>query len=196
MKRLQFFFSLFVLFSLGASAQKITTLSPSVEEQSQRDVNITKVELTSDYTIISFVYDYARTTRRLEDLIFGKGSNDQFIEVDPNCRLYEPRNASRKFRFVKAEGIPIAPQTRTVYPGDVVKFKVYFERLTPGIEVFDLYEGQDAGTKRFWNYYGVQIRNPKRVNRPKPPIEEKKEEGGELPCHPPSIPGFHRKSIS
>lgn len=178
MKRLQYLSS-FILLLLSSSifAQKITTLSPSVEEQSQLDVNITKVELTNDYTIISFIYENNRRGSRLEDLFFGGGRNSsQHIEVDPNCRLYEPRNASRKFRFIKAEGIPVAPQTLEVSPGDVVKFKVYFERLTPGIEVFDMYEGKDVGSKVYWNYYGVHIRNPKRTTKPKPPVEDKKEE--------------------
>ncbi|MEZ4902463.1 MAG: OmpA family protein [Spirosomataceae bacterium] len=178
MKRLQYFLGvLLLLFSAGVFAQKITTLSPYIEEQSQPDVNITKVELTSDYTIISFVFENARNTRGLEDLFFGgKIRNNQTIEVDPNCRLYEPRNASRKFRFIKAEGIPVAPQTREVYPGDIVKFKVYFERLPAGIEVFDMYEGKDVGRKKFWNYYGVHIRNPKPSTKPKPPVEPKKQE--------------------
>jgi OOP family OmpA-OmpF porin len=159
MKRLRYLFFFFFLLSLDSFAQKITTLSPYIEQQSQPDVMLTKVELTKDYTILHFTFEFSRRRQSLEELILGQRSS-QFIEVDPNCRLYEPKNTSRKYRFIKAEGIPVAPQQRTVYPGDIVKFSVYFERLEPGIEVFDMFEGRDAGTKRFWNYYGVHIRNP------------------------------------
>ena len=157
-----------------------------MEQQSQPDVTLTKVELTPDYTILYFTFDYARRRQPLEDLILGKDDKN-FIEVDPNCRLYEPGNASRKFRFIKAIGIPVAPEQRIVYPGDVVKFSVYFERLDAGIEVFDMFEGRDRGTKRFWNYYGVHIRNPKRlVPKPKPlPKKEETPVVTEVPTTPP-----------
>ncbi len=180
---------------MGSFAQKITTLSPYIEQQSQPDVALTKVELTNDYTILHFTFEFLRRRLSLEELLLGQRAGEQFIEVDPNCRLYEPKNTSRKYRFIKAEGIPVAPQQRTVYPGDIVKFSVYFERLEPGIEVFDMFEGKDAGTKRFWNYYGVHIRNPKRpVQKPKP--ETKKEEPPvitEVPKVEPTLPPVEQK---
>ncbi|MFN4145765.1 MAG: OmpA family protein [Runella sp.] len=186
-------YSLFLLIFVGTSfAQKITTLSPYIERQSQPDVTLTKVELTDDYTILYFIFEYARRPSRLrpEDLLGGgRTTTQQYIEVDPKCRLYEPGNASRKYRFVKAVGIPTAPEQRIVYPGDVVRFSVYFERLEPGIEVFDMFEGKDYGTKRYWNYYGVHIRNPKRTS--KPPVETKKEDPpivAETPMPIPSPP--------
>ena len=194
MKRLRYLFCFFLLLSLDSFAQKITTLSPYIEQQSQPDVMLTKVELTKDYTILHFTFEFSRRRQSLEELILGQRSS-QFIEVDPNCRLYEPKNTSRKYRFIKAEGIPTAPQQRTVYPGDIVKFSVYFERLEPGIEVFDMFEGRDAGTKRFWNYYGVHIRNPKSpVQKPKP--EPKKEEPPvitEAPKVEPTLPPVEQK---
>ena len=52
---------------------------------------------------------------------------------------------NKKFRFIKAEGIPLSPKALEVYPGDKIQFVVYFERLEPGIEVFDMYEGQAPG---------------------------------------------------
>ncbi|WP_428655254.1 OmpA family protein [Runella sp.] len=176
MKRLRYFLGLFLLLSIETFAQKLTTLSPYVEKQSQYYVNITKVELTNDYTILYFTLDFntAARPRSLEDIILGNRTTPDIIEIDPNCRLYEPGNASRKFRFIKAEGIPVAPQTRKIYQGDVVKFVVYFERLDPGIEEFDMYEGQDQGTRKFWNYFGVHIRNPKRPLPKKQPVPEPK----------------------
>jgi OOP family OmpA-OmpF porin len=174
MKRLYYLLGLLLLLSGGAFAQKITTLSPYVEQQSQPYVNITKVELTKDFTILYFTLDYSSNPRSLEDMILGRRSSNEEIEIDPNCRLYEPGNAGRKFRFVKAEGIPVAPQKREIRPGDMVKFVVYFERLEPGIEVFDMFEGRDQGTKRYWNYFSVHVRNPKRPLPKKQPVPEPK----------------------
>lgn len=175
MKRLHYLSGLLLLLSIEIMAQKITTLSPYVEQQSQRYVNITKVELTGDYTILYFTLDFGSTSqpRTLEDLLRGgRNMGTETIEIDPNCRLYEPGNAGRKFRFVKAEGIPVAPQTRKIVPGDLVKFAVYFERLDPGIEVFDMFEGRDHDSKRYWNFFSVHIRNPKRTLPKKQPAPE------------------------
>lgn len=196
MKRLRYLLGVFTLISLGTYAQKITTLSPTVEQQSQQDVTLNKVELTADYTILHFTFEFSRRRQSLEELIFGQRSGGQFIEVDPNCRLYEPGNSGRKYRFVKAVGIPVAPQQLTVRPGDIVKFSVYFERLEPGIEEFDMFEGRDMGTKRFWNYYGVHIRNPKRPIQ-KPKSEPKKEEPPvvtETPKVEPTVPPIEQKT--
>lgn len=195
MKRLRYLFFFFLLLSLDSFAQKITTLSPVVEQQSQSDVALNKVELTADYTILHFTFEFPRRRLSLEELLLGQRGGGQTIEIDPNCRLYEPGNAGRRYRFIKTEGIPVAPQQRTVNPGDIVKFAVYFERLEPGIEVFDMYEGKDFGDKRFWNYYGVHIRNPKRpVQKPKP--EPKKEEPPvvtEVPKVEPTLPPVEQK---
>ena len=135
MKRLRYTFLLFLWVSFGAMAQKITTLSPYVEEQSQPEVALTKVELTDDYTILHFRFEFTQRTPSLRDF-FGErqGNLDRnYIEVDPKSRLYEPKNTAKKFKFIKAVGIPVAPETRTVYPVDVVKFSFYYERLDPGI---------------------------------------------------------------
>ncbi|MCA0231759.1 MAG: OmpA family protein [Bacteroidetes bacterium] len=194
MKRLRYSFLLFLWVSFGAMAQKITTLSPYVEEQSQPEVILTKVELTDDYTILHFRFEFAQRNPTLRDF-FGErqGNLDRnTIEVDPKTRLYEPKNTTKKFKFIKAVGIPVAPETRTVYPGDVVKFSVYYERLDPGIEVFDMFEGKDYGTKRYWNYFGVHIRNPRRVP-PKPKPEPKKEEPPVIANTPTPVPPIESK---
>ena len=50
-------------------AQKITTLSPYVEEQSQPEVILTKVELTDDYTILHFRFEFAQRNPTLRDFL-------------------------------------------------------------------------------------------------------------------------------
>ncbi|MCU0340116.1 MAG: OmpA family protein [Spirosomaceae bacterium] len=162
--------------SYSAIAQKITTLSPYIERQSQNYVEMTKVELTETYTIISFIYKNPERGGRNSELdrvfpgIF-RESSTQWIQIDPRSRLYKPGDAAKKFRFVKAEGIPVSPDSLIVKPGQEVRFKVYFRRLDPGIEVFDFFEGQNNGRQQFWNYYGVHIRNPKNTPKPEPKKE-------------------------
>jgi len=193
MRRLRYALLLFLWVSFGAMAQKITTLSPYVEEQSQPEVILTKVELTDDYTILHFRFEVGQQPT-LRDFFGNRqgGGNKSYIEVDPKTRLYEPKNTAKKYRFIKAVGIPVAPETRTVYAGDVVKFSVYYERLDPGVEVFDMFEGKDYGTKQFWNYFGVHIRNPRRV-LPKPKPEPKKEEPPVVADTPTPVPPINDK---
>jgi OmpA-OmpF porin, OOP family len=138
-------------------AQKMTTLAPKVNQQSQKYIEITKVALTDKYTIVYFYLDNRPTS--FEDLIQGKGQPN-LIEIDPRVKLIDIRDESQTFKFVKAEGITIAPQQQRLESGDVVEFAVYFERLKPGVEIFDLYEGKDYKNKtdnrHFWNFYAIQ----------------------------------------
>jgi OOP family OmpA-OmpF porin len=193
MKRIFYSFAISCLMVVGAFSQKITTLSPYVERQSQAYVTITKVELTDSYTIMHFTYKNTRSIsnrrggRDMEELykvfpefrgLMERGTSTEWIHIDPRSRLYKPGDATKKFRFVRAEGIPISPDTLVVKPGMEVKFRVYFRRLDPGIEVFDMFEGDDRGSQQFWNFYGIHIRNPKTPPpaTPKPQPETKKEE--------------------
>ena len=63
--------------------------------------------------------------------------------------------------FVKAEGIPVSPKQMDVSGNQLVDFRVFFERVDPGIEVFDLFEGPNPEPNHeYWNFYGIHIKNP------------------------------------
>ena len=190
-KKILFFILFGLFFCSPLFAQKIITLRPQIDEQSQQSVNLMRVELTDKYTILWF--NFKNTTSRgsrsqqeeFEEEMYRlmpglrrfrqQSTGYSYIEIDPRTRLYEPKNTSKKYRFMKAEGIPVAPDTMVVSPGQVVNFKVYFQRLDPGVEVFDMFEGNNEGSKQFWNYYGVHIQNPKIQPKAKP-AEGKKAE--------------------
>lgn len=162
MKKVLFIPTLYVLLftiSQTLSAQKLTTLAPAVDRQSQRYVSITKVVLTEQYTIIYFRYKQASNPF---DQLLGR-DNKQLIQIDPESYLYQPRNQNKKFKFVKAVGIPVSPKQLNVPAGEEINFSVYYDKLEPGIENFDLFEGEDnpKNNLQFWNFYGIKIRNPK-----------------------------------
>ncbi len=147
-----------VCFSLLAQAQLVeyTTPRPRVDDVNDRDVVISRVDLTAQYTII---YMRFNGTSRL-------GSTIEFV---PTAKLYA-NDGARSFKFVRAENIPVGQRRRSVNPGEQVDFVAYFERLDPGIEVFDLFECSDRtrpGTTCF-NFWGVHVINPLKRQRTQP----------------------------
>jgi outer membrane protein OmpA-like peptidoglycan-associated protein len=193
-----FAFTCTIALSLTATFGQITE-NPRVEEQSAEYVKIKRVELTDEYTIIhmQFVEKETPVSKQLNPLrrqipgqqmpqeLFGSST----IGLDPETRLYKPGEVDTKFKLIKAKDIP-TEMRKQVNPGDVVDFVAYFERLTPGIEVFDFYEGRPKSRyEKTWNFYGIHIKNPSKKNlkaAPKvvpktekptqPPVAQKKEE--------------------
>lgn len=162
----------FFFFTLTAAAQ--VTVSPRIDRQSTREVNIVRVELTGSYTVLTFQYRIRGQRQPQQPL--PPSMRDLFepmytstIGFQPDSRLVvNVAGQVRSFRFIRAQGIPTDPDRQKVYPGDEGVFKVYFERLEPGMTVFDLYECRSEGSYTCWNYYGVHIINPLRRNTAPP----------------------------
>ncbi len=155
-------------------AQKITTLAPAINRKSRENLIISKIQLTKDFTIVYCTFENdgnipAGVPPQLRQLLKRfpqSGSNIESsatIEIDPKVYLYESKNPDKTYKFVKAEGIPVKPAKRKLLDDESVDFVLYFQRLEAGIELFNLFEGEDDGNYQFWNFYGIHIRNPKPV---------------------------------
>lgn len=159
-----------IVLSIHTSFGQITE-NPRVEESSVPYVKIRKVELTDANTVIylQFIDKQAQQPQfrsqpgmppfpdsRIPKL---QRQAQSQIWLDPETRLYKPGEIDKKFKFIRAENITTTTKTN-VASGDTVDFVAYFERLTPGVEEFDFYEGRSSGGYQSWNFYGVHIKNP------------------------------------
>ncbi len=167
MKRLIFLLFVSGVLRVSPLHAQIITENPKVEEQSAPYVTITKVELTDQYTIVDLLFKNPKNQSPGNYQFPFPGmpqSGGSQIWLDPNTRLYKPGEIDVRFKFIKAEGIPTR-ERRSVGSGEEVAFRAYFERLTPGIEIFDFYEGRSDGRGQTWNFYGIHAANPKKAVR-------------------------------
>lgn len=168
-------------FPLVSGAQITVTRNPKVEEASADYVKITRVEITEDHTAIYLRYVDGRNSEVQVPEGVPPEFRDYFrrrqqpgappeIWIDPKTRLYKPGDVNTKFRFLRAEGIPTNPERKQVGSGEVVECVAYFEKVTPGIEIIDFYEGKSTGNTTAWNFYGIHIKNPDpgKVRKPAP----------------------------
>lgn len=164
---------LLILFlcSLQSFGQTITHM-PEIDDQVTYDADINKVELRDEFTIISFTYKY--TKRRSQNFNFPIPLPNQSPETSTATISINPKSYlngnGKRFKYIKSTGIPELPESKPVSPGQTYNFTVYYERLDPGIELFNLIEGKNSPeqTLQYWNFYGVHIKNPLRKT-PTPP---------------------------
>jgi OmpA-OmpF porin, OOP family len=135
------------------------------ERRNDKKTVITKVVLTDQYTVLYISYYNSNSPQYdREGRMIYRG--EEFIGIKPSSKLFA-LNGARTFNLVRAEGIPYDPQRQTTLPGDRVNFVLYYERLDPGIQEFDMFECNDYDHIVCWNFYGIHVNNPA-PNIPKP----------------------------
>lgn len=165
------------------------TFDPKVTRKSAKDTYINKIVLVDNYTVVSMKYVSKSLKEQLEEYIRNNPElKSQLEQLDSYARKmhmgqiamelqkgsntisfqstsYLKSKDGRRFKFIKASSIPISPDNIATEPDKRYYFKVYFERLPPGIEEIDLIEGENQRadepvTVTYWNFYGVQVNNP------------------------------------
>ena len=183
MKKYSIAFTLFLLiFSLGSvfGQTSFITENPYIESSNTQEARINKIELNDKYTIIYMSFELGRSNnpnnrsgngnnvlRELLDILMNgninmggqKNSAAAYISIRPMSSLIA-LNGDRTFKYIKASGIPEEPNKMDVFAGERVNFKIYYERIDPGITVFDFFEGDNSDQVKCWNYYKVHITNP------------------------------------
>lgn len=168
------------------------TDNPKVTKKSSSDVYINKIEINDEFTVFYMKYVSKSIQKQIEEYLeanpklkrdleradistqrlymqrlamqFSEGGNT--ISIQPTSYLLAKNG--QKFKFVKASSIPISPDRKIVEPDNRYYFRVYFEKLSPGIEEIDIIENETArnGSMSYWNFYGVEVINP--VGKSKP----------------------------
>lgn len=176
MKRI---YLLILIFCSIQSFGQTITHSPEIDDQTTFDTDITKVELNDEYTIIHFSYRYSKKKSQNYSLPFPlpnqrEQTSTATISINPKSYL---NGNGKRYNYVKSRGIPELPDAQPVYPGEEYRFTVYYERLDPGVELFNLIEGKNnpQQTLQYWNFYGVHIKNPlRKTNSPAVPTADLK----------------------
>ncbi len=119
-------------------------------------LRVTDIQLTSKYTVLFLTFGEDRQTSAYQS----GGSSSISFNGDARLLAGPDPDKLKTFKFIKAEGIVLSPESQTVQAGDQVKFRLYFERLDKGIEEFSLFECEDSQTSTCWNVRGMHINNP------------------------------------
>jgi outer membrane protein OmpA-like peptidoglycan-associated protein len=149
---------LFLLAILPCLAQ--ITLNPKAGMQNLSYLNITKVEITDQYTLVDMHY-----VAPYNDSSWACANRQFYIKG-----IYQ----TMRKRLISAKGIPICDRKKWfTQRGQFINFQLIFPKLEAGIEEIDVIEGY--GPNQF-NFYNVLINNPlkeKQENK-ETPIEESK----------------------
>ncbi|NBA88027.1 OmpA family protein [Emticicia sp. CRIBPO] len=190
MKKVLFFMLAFTAF--GPAFSQITP-NPKVARKSADYVFINKIEITDQYTILSMQAVIRSAKESLKDFLDKNPKQKQGLQMlDPAMRdmilkgmmgelqggentisfqpgAYLKSKDGRKFKFIKATDIPVAPERKNVEAGKKYFFKVYFEKLPKGVTTVDLIENSTDTSDGFvfWNFQGISVNNPANgISRP------------------------------
>lgn len=175
-----------------------------MDEVNDRSVIIQRVELTNQYTILYMTFTSPQQRSQSQQpqrprlrlplplpLPREEQSGGLEVKFEPDARLYV-NQGEKSFKFIRAENIPTG-KAREVYAEERLDFAVYFERITPGYEVFDLFECSDRNRPGItcFNFFGVHITNP--AQRKRQPETQARRTPAPTPA-PPAKPRYTPRS--
>ncbi|WP_207533334.1 hypothetical protein [Desertivirga arenae] len=112
---------------------------PFVGTVGDQNCFISKVDLSKEQTVITFSHL----------------NNNGWIALNPDIHINTPDG--KKYRFLKAEGIPIAPEQYNFSENEKEHtFKVYFNAIPKSVKKFDVIE-VESGSRFDFNFYGVDL---------------------------------------
>jgi hypothetical protein len=115
------------------------------------DIRVTDVRLTASYTILY--------------VTFAKDPNDRTLYNSTSSISFNPKamlgthGSKRTYALLKAEGIPLSPDSRDIQGNEPLKFTLFFERLEDGVERFDLFECQSDNQNSCFNVSNITVEN-------------------------------------
>lgn len=125
-----------------------TISSPVVGSSEDYSTTITKVEVTSRNTVVSFKHQF-----------YKKGG---WLQLNKSMYLQDA-NGEERYNYVRSEGIPLRPARFTASDDhQVLNFKVYFEKLKPGTKEINIIERARSLNEMndgvaYLNYYKVNL---------------------------------------
>jgi hypothetical protein len=125
-------------------------VNPNVGVTDSQGSLITKIETDKQFTIVSFE-QYANS-----DNFWMVLNKEIYIQTDVSNKHYE---------FVKAEGIAIEPEPKTILAkaGDKLSFKIYFKKIPVNAKLIDIIEhaGKRNDGITFFNFYNIDLTQSK-----------------------------------
>jgi OmpA-OmpF porin, OOP family len=186
MRRFAFTVCLFFACFPGLMAQ-VSTSRPTYESQGTKKVSIDGIIITQDFTLVYMTYSEG---------MLGGG----FIEMKPDTKFIA-LGGKREFKLLRTENIPVYPDSLIVKAKQKVQFRLYFEKIEPGIELLDLFECVSTDRWTCFNFYGIKINNPALPEPPPvvvipPPTRNpnRKPDNKKIPATPP-VPSAPPKII-
>lgn len=114
------------------------------------DIRLTDVRVTASYTVLYVTFAKDRTDRYSN--LYGTSS----ISFNPKAVL-ATSDGKRTYALLKTEGIPMSPNSREIRNDERVPFVLYFERLDPDVEQFDLFECKSDNQNSCFNIAGISL---------------------------------------
>ena len=117
------------------------------------DIKVTDIRMTATYTVLYM--RYGKDPDERNNNFYGSSA----ISFNPKAVLASA-DGKKTYALIKTEGIPMTPETLDIKNDQRIPFVLYFERLDPGVEAFDLFECKSDNENSCFNVAGMTVRNP------------------------------------